>query len=67
MNAIRSVFVALSNLASSINGLANVLDVATGRLRQQLALDGESAPILEHHSPTDDKETQIAKGKKAKA
>jgi hypothetical protein len=48
MNAIRSVFSALSNLASSFNGLAAVIDQARERLSQQLALDGEPAPALEH-------------------
>jgi hypothetical protein len=67
MNAIRSVFAALGNLAASINGLASVLDVASGRLRQQLALDGEPAPILEHQSLGDPEEITPAKGRKAKA
>lgn len=67
MNAIRSVFAALGNLAASINGLAGVIDVASGRLRQQLALDGESAPILEHQPLDDPDDTPPAKGRKAKA
>jgi len=51
MNSIRSLWNALGNLAASINALAGVVDVAAGRLRQQLALDGEpSAVVLEHHS-----------------
>lgn len=48
MNAIRSVFKAFSNLAASVNALASVIDVATGRLRQQLALDADMPPILDH-------------------
>ena len=66
MNAIRNVFNAFTNLAASINGLASVLDVATGRLRQQLALDGEPAPILEHQPLDDAEATPPAKGRKAK-
>jgi hypothetical protein len=45
MNAIRNVFSALGTLANSINSLARVLDVATGRLRQQLVLD-DAPPAL---------------------
>jgi hypothetical protein len=67
MNSIRSVFAALGNLAASINGLASVLDVATGRLRQQLALDGETTPILEHQRLGDLEAIPLGKGKKAKA
>ncbi|MHB1425095.1 MAG: hypothetical protein ACYC3I_18140 [Gemmataceae bacterium] len=48
MQAIRSVFAVFGNLAASVNALAGVLDTATGRLRQQLAFDGEPTPILEH-------------------
>ncbi|HEY7157931.1 MAG TPA: hypothetical protein VH575_28495 [Gemmataceae bacterium] len=47
MNAIRNVFKALSNLAASVNALASVIDLATGRLRQQLALDGD--PLVMAH------------------
>lgn len=51
MNTLRSVFAALGNLAASINGLAGVVDLATGKLRQQLAIEGETAApaILEHN------------------
>jgi hypothetical protein len=63
MNSIRSVFTALANLAASINGLASVLDVATGRIRQQLAFDGDTGPVLEHQ-PLDD---APAKHRKAKS
>ena len=48
MNAIRNVFNAFSNLAASVNALAGVIDLATGRLRQQLALDGDMPPVLDH-------------------
>lgn len=51
MNAIRNVFNAFSNLAASVNALASVIDVATGRLRQQLALDGDPL-ILPHDGDT---------------
>jgi hypothetical protein len=37
---------AFANLAGSINALAAVIDAATGRLRQQLALDG--GEVLDH-------------------
>jgi hypothetical protein len=47
MNAIGNVFNAFSNLAASVNALASVIDLATGRLRQQLALDGDLL-ILPH-------------------
>ena len=47
MNAIRNVCNAFSNLAASVNALAGVIDVATGRLRQQLALDGD--PLVLPH------------------
>jgi hypothetical protein len=45
MNAIRNVFTAFSNLASSVNSLAAVIDIATGKLRQQLALDAQAHNI----------------------
>ena len=47
MNAIRNVCNAFSNLAASVNALAGVIDVATGRLRQQLALDSD--PLVLPH------------------
>jgi len=47
MNAIRNVFNAFSNLATSVNALAGVIDLATGRLRQQLALDSD--PLVLPH------------------
>jgi len=50
MNAIRNVFAAFANLAASINSLASIIDTASGRLRQQLALDVEPAPVLEHQA-----------------
>lgn len=51
MNAIRNLWNALGSLANSINGLAGVIDLATGKLRQQLAIGGETAApaILEHN------------------
>jgi hypothetical protein len=66
MNAIRSVFTALSNLAASINGLASVLDVAAGRIRQQLALDGEPAVLPHNGEAIDGDDSSPAKGRKAK-
>jgi hypothetical protein len=67
MNAIRSVFTALSNLAASVNALPSVIDLATGRLRQQLAQDYDP-PILPHNGEViDTDDTTPAKGRKAKA
>jgi hypothetical protein len=37
MNAIRNVFNAFSNLAASVNALASVIDVATGRRHLHVA------------------------------
>lgn len=45
MNAIRNVFNAFTNLAASVNALAGVVDAASARLRQQLALE-ETPPLL---------------------
>jgi hypothetical protein len=67
MNAIRSVFAALGNLAASINGLASVLDVATGRLRQQLALDFDPSVLPHKDEVIDNDDTPSPKGRKAKA
>jgi hypothetical protein len=68
MNAIRSVFNASSNLAASVNALASVIDVATGRLRQQLALDSDTKPSIEHPSAEEpDSATANGKGRKGKA
>jgi hypothetical protein len=54
------VFSALSNLAASMNNLAGVIDVATGRLRQSLALD-DTAPALMHGDVIDAEEPAPAK------
>jgi hypothetical protein len=67
MNDIRSVFAALGNLAASINGMASVLDVAAGRLRQQLALDYDPAILPHNGEVIDSDDTPPAKGRKAKA
>ena len=67
MNAIRSVFAALGNLAASINGMASVLDVATGRLRQQLALDYDPAVLPHNGEVIDTDDTPPAKGRKVKS
>lgn len=65
MNAIRSVFAAFSNLAASVNALASV--IATGRLRQQLALD-DAMPVIEHQPAEEpDSATANGKGRKSKA
>jgi hypothetical protein len=68
MKAIRNVFHAFRNLAASVNALASVIDVATGRLRQQLALDGDAMPNTEHQSAEEpDSATANGKGRKSKA
>jgi hypothetical protein len=46
MRSIGKLFSAFATLADSILALASVVDGATGRLRQQLALDGPE--VLEH-------------------
>jgi hypothetical protein len=45
MQSIRNVFAAFANLAASLNALASVVDTATGRLRQSLALDETPAML----------------------
>jgi hypothetical protein len=66
MKAIRNVFHAFSNLAASVNALASVIDVATGRLRQQLALD--AMPGIEHQSAEEpNSATANGKGRTSKA
>ena len=47
MRSASKLFAALGTLADSILALASVVDVATGQLRQQLALD-EAPPALPH-------------------
>ncbi|HWG47711.1 MAG TPA: hypothetical protein VN688_33410 [Gemmataceae bacterium] len=59
MNAIRFVFTAFSNLATSLNALAGVVDIATGRLRQQLALDAPE--VIEHQADTTAEDSTSAK------
>jgi hypothetical protein len=59
VNAIRNVFNAFSNLAASVNALAGVIDLATGRLRQQLALDGDPL-VLPHDDSMGHTEETIA-------
>lgn len=67
MNAIRSLWNALGNLANAINGLAATVDTASGRLRQQLA-DGEGPAILEHQAAGGDGEhAGNGKGRKSRA
>lgn len=46
MFGIDTVRKALANLAASINDLSSLVDVAAGRLRQQLALEDRSAPAV---------------------
>ena len=66
MNAIKNVFAALANVAASLNALASVVDCATGKLRQQLALDEPAA--LTHgevidNNPAPDGNMPTAKGR----
>jgi hypothetical protein len=48
MFGLNKLSAAIANLANSLNALAGVVDVATGRLRQTLALD--LVEVLEHES-----------------
>jgi len=48
MRSIARLFSAFGTLAESILSLSGVLDAATGRLRQQLALDEAAATVLDH-------------------
>jgi hypothetical protein len=54
MNAIRNLWNAFGNLTNAVNSLANVIDAASGRLRQQLALDNEPAPVVLEHQPAEE-------------
>lgn len=68
MNAIRNLFAAFTNLAASLNSLASVIDVTTGRLRQQLAIDEAhalpSGEIIDVAGiPATDGNTPTAKGR----
>jgi hypothetical protein len=47
---------AVANLAASLNAMASVVDVATGRLRQQLSLDYTTNPLehTAHDVPVDE-------------
>ncbi len=47
MRSITRLFTAVGALAESLLALASVLDVATGKLRQQLVLDG--VEVIDHH------------------
>jgi hypothetical protein len=65
MNAIRNLITAFANLTASVNALAGVIDLTSGRLRQSLALD-EAAPALPHGEVVD-ADSPSAKRNKAKA
>jgi hypothetical protein len=52
MNAIRNLITGFANLTASVNALAGVIDLTSGRLRQSLAL-GEAAPALPHSDVLD--------------
>lgn len=70
MQAIRNLFTALANLAGAINSLAAFIDVATGRLRQSLALDDAGPTVLEHQSAGDNAALDAngnAKGRRGRA
>jgi hypothetical protein len=60
MRSIGNLFTAFTKLAASINTLAGVVDVATVRLRQQLALD-EAAPALTHGEILDAEDSRPTK------
>jgi len=47
MRSTTKLFSAFATLADSLLALAGVVDVATGKLRQQLALD--ALEVIEHH------------------
>ncbi len=66
MNAIRSVFAAFTNLAASVNALAGIIDAASGRLRQQLALDDMPA-ALPHVGEVIDGESSPSTNRRRKA
>ncbi len=66
MNALRSVFAALANLAASVNSLAVVIDAATGRLRQQLA-EGDAPAPLPHNAEVEGAEGNPSTNRRRKA
>ena len=71
MQAIRSLFSAFANLAAAINALAGVVDSATGKLRQQLALDEPAAlphgEVLDHAGADSGTPAMKRNGRKATA
>ncbi|HEY7157036.1 MAG TPA: hypothetical protein VH575_23910 [Gemmataceae bacterium] len=67
MNAIRSVFAAFTNLAASVNALAGVIDVAAGRLRQHLALDGDMPRAFDYQPAEEPDATANGTATKRKA
>jgi hypothetical protein len=62
MRSIGKLFTAFATLADSVLSLAGVIDVATVRLRQQLALD-EAGHVIEHQ-PVESEPTSSAKRSK---
>ncbi len=60
MRSISRLFGAVGTLADSLLALASVLDVATGKLRQQLVLDG--VEVIEHN-PAEIEEQPAKRGK----
>lgn len=60
MNAIRSVFAALANLAAAIESLASVIDSTATRLSRQIA-DGDAPPQLPPTAEVIDNEPAPAK------
>lgn len=64
MRSITRLFGAFGTLADSILSLAGVVDVAAGRLRQQLAQETEARVLLEQ---TQDDAPALTNGRRAKA
>ena len=62
MQSIRNLFTAFANVAASLNALAGVIDAATARLRQQLALD-YGGHVLEH-VPQGEEEEKVSNHRK---
>lgn len=66
MRSLTKLFGAVGSLADSILALASIVDVATGRLRQNLALDDAEAPALPHADIIDNEPTGRRSGRAAK-
>lgn len=71
MRSIGKLFTAFATLADSVLSLASVVDAATAKLRQQLALEYDPPQVLDHQPANDAEEAPAVngtgKGKKARA